>query len=430
MITIKKYPNRRLYNTQTSTYINLDGIQNLIQNGTVVCIVDSKTGDDVTTETLIHHVFDASVLEALIPGTWMQSLMQMSSNERRLEAIQSRTSVYSSVQDIEMESETQADERTQPKIDVQDMGEFALEDRDESSDSESEVTMVRIEEAPIIPSTVLESTKMVKEGTNVGPMDIDVPVDAWRQTESDGGGEEGVGIPSFWSNNEGAAVGISLKKDEVLDRSFDSDEDLFTQPETIVVQQVEEVPLGQLEFESTQRIRTVGDFESISDSSVSFELYSHEEFISKVERVNDSEGIEVSEESNTVDRLDASLPLNVTDDAVLSFDKDSVEENSFETSQPLDQSNVKQRSVEHIEHSVEPNLSISTRPFSVNEAVSSSHLEDSSHESSRDSEISVTEIKPVGESDTVNSPKSSSESLSKSAQMQARLEAMKASFRK
>ena len=83
MITIKKYPNRRLYNTSTSMYINLEGIQKLILSGESVVIVDSKTGGNVTTATLLLHALDAEIVEALIPAEWMQELMRMGSNVDR-----------------------------------------------------------------------------------------------------------------------------------------------------------------------------------------------------------------------------------------------------------------------------------------------------------------------------------------------------------
>ena len=47
-VVIKKYPNRRLYDTSSSTYVNLDDIAKLIRNGTDVKISDAETGEDIT----------------------------------------------------------------------------------------------------------------------------------------------------------------------------------------------------------------------------------------------------------------------------------------------------------------------------------------------------------------------------------------------
>ena len=49
---IKKYGNRRLYDTSTSQYINLDEIAALVRNGTEVQVVDVKSGEDLTRVTL------------------------------------------------------------------------------------------------------------------------------------------------------------------------------------------------------------------------------------------------------------------------------------------------------------------------------------------------------------------------------------------
>jgi polyhydroxyalkanoate synthesis repressor PhaR len=51
-ITIKKYGNRRLYDTGNSRYINLEDIAKLIREGKDVKVVDAKTGQDLTRVTL------------------------------------------------------------------------------------------------------------------------------------------------------------------------------------------------------------------------------------------------------------------------------------------------------------------------------------------------------------------------------------------
>jgi polyhydroxyalkanoate synthesis repressor PhaR len=51
-IVIKKYANRRLYDTSASRYVNLEDIATLVRNGKDVQIVDAKTGEDATRVTL------------------------------------------------------------------------------------------------------------------------------------------------------------------------------------------------------------------------------------------------------------------------------------------------------------------------------------------------------------------------------------------
>lgn len=47
-IIIKKYENRRLYNTLTSQYINQEQVAELVRDGQDVCVIDAATGDDIT----------------------------------------------------------------------------------------------------------------------------------------------------------------------------------------------------------------------------------------------------------------------------------------------------------------------------------------------------------------------------------------------
>jgi polyhydroxyalkanoate synthesis repressor PhaR len=50
--TIKKYANRRLYNTGTSTYVTLDDLAEMVKKGEDFQVVDAKTGDDITRPVL------------------------------------------------------------------------------------------------------------------------------------------------------------------------------------------------------------------------------------------------------------------------------------------------------------------------------------------------------------------------------------------
>ena len=52
MVVIKKYANRRLYDTSSSRYINLEDIAALVRNGKGVQVVDANTGEDITRVTL------------------------------------------------------------------------------------------------------------------------------------------------------------------------------------------------------------------------------------------------------------------------------------------------------------------------------------------------------------------------------------------
>jgi polyhydroxyalkanoate synthesis repressor PhaR len=51
-VVVKKYGNRRLYDTSNSRYVNLDDIAKMIREGTDVQVVDAKSGEDLTRVTL------------------------------------------------------------------------------------------------------------------------------------------------------------------------------------------------------------------------------------------------------------------------------------------------------------------------------------------------------------------------------------------
>ncbi len=55
---IKKYPNRRLYDTSTSTYITLAEVKQLVMDGESVVVRDAKTGDDLTRSILLQIILE------------------------------------------------------------------------------------------------------------------------------------------------------------------------------------------------------------------------------------------------------------------------------------------------------------------------------------------------------------------------------------
>ncbi|SDL92813.1 polyhydroxyalkanoate synthesis repressor PhaR [Oryzisolibacter propanilivorax] len=55
---IKKYPNRRLYDTTTSTYITLAEVKQLVIGGEAVMVRDAKTGDDLTRSILLQIILE------------------------------------------------------------------------------------------------------------------------------------------------------------------------------------------------------------------------------------------------------------------------------------------------------------------------------------------------------------------------------------
>ena len=57
-VVIKKYANRRLYNTSTSTYVTLDDLSVMVKGGTDFLVYDAKTGEDITRSVLTQIIFE------------------------------------------------------------------------------------------------------------------------------------------------------------------------------------------------------------------------------------------------------------------------------------------------------------------------------------------------------------------------------------
>jgi polyhydroxyalkanoate synthesis repressor PhaR len=67
MRIIKKYSNRRLYDTQTSTYVNLDQIAALIRDGDEIQVVDSSSGGDLTRAVLFQVLMEQRSRVSVFP---------------------------------------------------------------------------------------------------------------------------------------------------------------------------------------------------------------------------------------------------------------------------------------------------------------------------------------------------------------------------
>lgn len=77
MIVIKRYPNRKLYNTEAKKYVTLEGIAELIRAGQEVQITDHQSGEDLTAVTLTQIIFEQEKKEGgFLPRTVLTSLIQ------------------------------------------------------------------------------------------------------------------------------------------------------------------------------------------------------------------------------------------------------------------------------------------------------------------------------------------------------------------
>ncbi|GAK33675.1 polyhydroxyalkanoate synthesis repressor PhaR [Iodidimonas nitroreducens] len=105
LVIIKKYANRRLYNTETSSYVTLDHLAQLVRDGRDFVVRDAKSGDDITRSVLTQIIFEQESrgqemlpipflrqligfygdrLQTMVPGYLQSSMESFSQNQDRI----------------------------------------------------------------------------------------------------------------------------------------------------------------------------------------------------------------------------------------------------------------------------------------------------------------------------------------------------------
>src|SRR5258708_8336968 len=76
-VTIKKYANRRLYNTGTSTYVTLEDLASMVKAGQDFVVYDAKTGEEITRSVLAQIIFEQENKEGqnLLPINFLPQLI-------------------------------------------------------------------------------------------------------------------------------------------------------------------------------------------------------------------------------------------------------------------------------------------------------------------------------------------------------------------
>ena len=77
IVVIKKYSNRRLYDTVDSRYVTLDEVSEKIRMGFDVRVVDAKSGDDLTQPTLAQIILESRRAARLLPSALLVQLIRM-----------------------------------------------------------------------------------------------------------------------------------------------------------------------------------------------------------------------------------------------------------------------------------------------------------------------------------------------------------------
>ncbi len=77
-VTIKKYANRRLYDTESSSYITLDKLAGMIRDGRDFEVLDAKSGEDITHQVLTQIIVDEEARgTTMLPANFLRQLIGM-----------------------------------------------------------------------------------------------------------------------------------------------------------------------------------------------------------------------------------------------------------------------------------------------------------------------------------------------------------------
>lgn len=80
-VIIKKYANRRLYNTRSSSYITLDDLAEMVREGVEFQVLDAKTGSDITHAILTQIIMEEEASgEQMLPLSFLRQLIGMYGN--------------------------------------------------------------------------------------------------------------------------------------------------------------------------------------------------------------------------------------------------------------------------------------------------------------------------------------------------------------
>ena len=83
---IKKYANRRLYHTGTSTYVTLEDLATMVQNGEDFIVYDARSGDDITRSVLTQIIFEQENKageDNLLPVAFLRQLIRFYGDSMR-----------------------------------------------------------------------------------------------------------------------------------------------------------------------------------------------------------------------------------------------------------------------------------------------------------------------------------------------------------
>lgn len=112
MPQIKRYPNRKLYNTEAKRYVTLDDITEMIREGDDITVIDHESGDDLTTLTLTQIILEQEKKKTgFLPRSLLTSLIRTGGDtvEQVVRSLQSAVSASEDSEQMNDESSEEVD---------------------------------------------------------------------------------------------------------------------------------------------------------------------------------------------------------------------------------------------------------------------------------------------------------------------------------
>jgi polyhydroxyalkanoate synthesis repressor PhaR len=171
MTIIKRYPNRKLYDTQTKRYINLDDIAEMIRQGDEIQVIDHASGKDITTLTYSQVILEQEKKSSgFLPHTLLSDLIQAGGNRlskiqrklaasagfRRLVDDEIQRRMYALIQDEKIDAQ-QGEELLNDLLNVP----HSAASSDETHSTESEIETLEMER--ILEKLQVPSRKDIQE---------------------------------------------------------------------------------------------------------------------------------------------------------------------------------------------------------------------------------------------------------------------------
>ncbi len=79
-VVLKKYGNRRLYDTSASRYVTLVEVEAMVQGGKDVLVIDAKTGEDLTKEVMVQLILERDGARAALPTSLLKQAVRMANS--------------------------------------------------------------------------------------------------------------------------------------------------------------------------------------------------------------------------------------------------------------------------------------------------------------------------------------------------------------